>query len=47
MIIMTAFSTAIVFGLFAICDTFAERSAWLRKHLDFVQVIAKKSSLFQ
>ncbi len=47
MIIMTAFGIAIIYGLFAICDTFAEQSAWLRKHLDSVQAIAKKSSLFQ
>jgi len=47
MLIMISFGISIVFGLFTICDTFAERSAWLRKHLDSVQAIARKSSLFQ
>jgi uncharacterized membrane protein len=47
MLIMISFGFSIIYGLFAICDTFAERSAWLRKHLTSVQTIAKKSSLFQ
>ena len=47
LLIMCSFGISIIFGLFAICDTFAERSAWLRKHLDSVQAIAQKSSLFQ
>lgn len=47
MLIMCSFGISIIFGLFAICDTFAERSAWLRKHLDSVQAIALKSSMFQ
>ncbi|MDO9324545.1 MAG: small multi-drug export protein [Methanoregula sp.] len=47
MLIMCSFGIAIIYGLFAICDTFAERSDWLRKHLDSVQAIARKSTLFQ
>ncbi len=47
MLIMISFGISIIFGLFTICDTFAERSDWLRKHLDSVQAIAQKSSLFQ
>ncbi|MDO8871973.1 MAG: small multi-drug export protein [Methanoregula sp.] len=47
MFIMISFGVFTIFGLFTICDTFAERSAWLRKHLDSVQTIAGKSSLFQ
>jgi uncharacterized membrane protein len=46
MLVMCSFGIAIIYGLFGICDSFAERSAWLRKHLDSVQTIAKKSSLF-
>ncbi|MEI7856964.1 MAG: hypothetical protein WCH85_05610 [Methanomicrobiales archaeon] len=47
MLVVISFGIAIIYGLFGICDSFAERSAWLRKHLDSVQVIAQKSSLFQ
>jgi len=47
MLIMISFGISIIYGLFAICDTFAERSAWLRKHLNSVQTIAGKSSFFQ
>jgi uncharacterized membrane protein len=47
MLIMMSFGISTIVGLFTICDTFAERSAWLRRHLDSVQTIAQKSSLFQ
>jgi uncharacterized membrane protein len=47
MLIMISFGISIIYGLFAICDIFAERSAWLRKHLNSVQTIAGKSTLFQ
>jgi uncharacterized membrane protein len=47
MLIMISFGISTIFGLFSICDAFAERSAWLRSHLDSVQAIAQKSSLFQ
>ncbi|MFH0968241.1 MAG: small multi-drug export protein [Methanobacteriota archaeon] len=47
MLIMISFGISTIFGLFSICDAFAERSAWLRSHLDSVQTIAHKSSLFQ
>ena len=47
MLIMISFGISIIYGLFTICDTFAKRSAWLRKHLHSVQTIAEKSSLFQ
>ena len=47
MLIMISFGISIIYGLFAICDTCAERSAWLRKHIHSVQTIAEKSSLFQ
>lgn len=47
MLIMISFGISTIFGLFAICDTFADRSAWLRSHLDSVQAIAQKSSFFQ
>jgi len=45
--IMLSFGISTIFGLFTICDTFAGQSAWLRNHLDSVQAIAQKSSLFQ
>jgi uncharacterized membrane protein len=47
MLIMISFGFSIIYGLFAICDTFAKRSAWLRNHLHSVQTIAEKSTLFQ
>lgn len=47
MLIMISFGISTIFGLFTICDTFAERSLWLRSHLDSVQTIAGKSSFFQ
>jgi uncharacterized membrane protein len=47
MLVMISFGISIIYGLFAICDAFAERSAWLRKHLDSVHAIALKSPLFQ
>ena len=47
MLIMISFGISIIYGLFAICDTFAERSVWLRNHLNSVQTIAGKSSFFQ
>lgn len=47
MLIMCSFGISVIYGLFAVCDTFAGRSAWLRKHLDSVQIISQKSSLFQ
>ena len=47
MLIMISFGFSIIYGLFAICDTFAKRSVWLSKHLASVQTIAEKSSLFQ
>jgi uncharacterized membrane protein len=46
-LIMISFGFSIFYGLFAICDTFAERSVWLRNHLTSVQTIAQKSPLFQ
>ena len=46
-LIMISFGFSIIYGLFAICDTFAERSSWLRKHLHSVQTIAERSKLFQ
>ena len=47
MLIMISFGISIIYGLFAICDTFAKRSVWLSKHLTSVQTIAEKSTLFQ
>ena len=47
MLIMISFGFSIIYGLFAICDTFAKRSVWLSKHLTSVQTIAGKSSFFQ
>lgn len=47
MLIMISFGISIIYGLFAICDTCAERSTWLHQHLHSVQTIAEKSSLFQ
>ncbi len=47
MLIMISFGISTIFGLFSICNAFAERSKWLRSHLDSVQAIALKSSLFQ
>jgi uncharacterized membrane protein len=47
MLIMCSFGISVICGLFAVCDTFAERSAWLRRNIDSVQAIAQRSSLFQ
>jgi uncharacterized membrane protein len=47
MLIMVSFGISVIYGLFAICDTFAEHSAWLRRHLESVQAIARKSATFQ
>jgi uncharacterized membrane protein len=47
MLILTSFGISTTFGLFTICDMFAEKSVWLRKHLVVVETIAQKSVMFQ
>jgi uncharacterized membrane protein len=47
MLIMLSIGISVIFVLFGTCDIFAGKSAWLRNHLDQVDTIAKKSSLFQ
>jgi len=47
LLIMLSVGIAVIFIIFGICDLFAEKSAWLRSHLDKVDAIAKRSALFQ
>jgi uncharacterized membrane protein len=47
LLIMLSVGTAVIFIFFGICDLFAEKSAWLRDHLDKVNAIARRSALFQ
>jgi uncharacterized membrane protein len=47
MLIMLSIGVSVIFVFFGICDIFASKSAWLREHLDKVDAIAKKSTLFQ
>jgi uncharacterized membrane protein len=47
MLIMCSFGLSVIFVLFGICDIFAERSEWLRKHLDKIEAITQKSELFR
>jgi uncharacterized membrane protein len=47
MLIMFSIGISVIFVISGICDIFASRSAWLRNHLDKVDAIAKKSTLFQ
>jgi uncharacterized membrane protein len=47
MLIMLSVGLSAVFILFGICDIFAEKSAWLRDQLGKVDLVAKKSDLFQ
>ena len=47
MLVMISFGISVIYALFGICDSFAEQSAWLRKHLDSVHAIAQKSAFFQ
>lgn len=45
--IMFSIGISVVFIFFGVCDLFAERSRWLRDHLEKVNMIAKKSALFE
>jgi uncharacterized membrane protein len=47
LLIMASMGISITLGLSAICDTFAEQSAWLRVKLDAVGAIAGKSAMFR
>jgi uncharacterized membrane protein len=47
MLIMLSVGISTIFVIFGICDIFAEKSVWLRDHLDKVDAIAKKSELFR
>jgi uncharacterized membrane protein len=47
MLIMLSVGTAVIFVFFGICDLFYEKSAWLRDHLEKVNAIAQRSSLFE
>jgi uncharacterized membrane protein len=47
LLIMFSVGISAILVLFGICDLFAEKSVWLRNHLDKVDAIAKKSALFQ
>lgn len=44
-LIMCSFGISVIFVLFGICDLFAERSEWLRKHLKKIEVITQKSEM--
>ncbi len=47
LLIMLSVGISVIFIILGICDLFAEKSAWLRNHLDKVDTIAKRSALFQ
>ncbi len=47
LLIMLSVGAAVIFIFFGICDLFAEKSAWLRNHLDKVNAIAGRSALFK
>ncbi|NMB78130.1 MAG: hypothetical protein GYA23_03440 [Methanomicrobiales archaeon] len=46
LLIMLSTGTGVIYLFFGICDLFANRSEWLRNHLDAVNAIAKRSALF-
>ena len=46
-VIMFAVGISVIVIFFGICDLFAGNSAWLRDHLDSVNAIAGRSSLFK
>lgn len=47
MAIMLSVGISVIFIFFGVCDLFAEKSAWLRDHLEKVNAIAKRSALFE
>ncbi|MCK9580195.1 MAG: small multi-drug export protein [Methanoregula sp.] len=47
LLIMLSVGVSVIFIFFGICDLFAEKSLWLRNHMDKVDAIAKRSALFQ
>jgi len=47
LLIMLSVGISVIFIILGICDLFAEKSAWLRSHLDKVDAIARRSTLFQ
>jgi len=46
-LIMCSFGMSVIFVLFGICDLFAERSEWLRKHLEKIEAITQKSEMLK
>jgi uncharacterized membrane protein len=47
LLIMCSFGISVIFVLFGICDLFAERSEWLRKHLKKIEAITQKSEMLK
>jgi uncharacterized membrane protein len=47
LLIMFSMGVSVIFIFFGICDLFAEKSVWLRNHLEKVNAIAQRSALFQ
>ena len=47
MLIMCSIGLSVIFVLFGTCDVFANRSEWLRRHLEKIDTIIQKSKLFR
>ena len=47
LLIMLSIGVSVIFIFFGVCDLFAEKSAWLRNHLEKVNAIAQRSALFE
>ena len=47
MFIMCSIGLSVIFGLIKTCDMFANRSEWLHRHLEKVETITQKSTLFK
>ena len=47
MLIMCSIGISVIFVLFGICDMYANRSEWTRKHLEKIEAITQNSELFR
>ena len=47
MLIMCSIGLSVIFVLFGSCDVFANRSEWLRRHLEKIDTIIQKSKMFR
>jgi len=47
MLIMCSIGLSVIFVLFGTCDVFANRSEWLRRHLEKIDTIIQKSKMFR